>query len=40
MKIALVAEEASALTHPVGSAPASQETRVAALAEELASAGP
>jgi glycosyltransferase involved in cell wall biosynthesis len=36
MKIALVAEEAAALTHPAGSEPASQETRVAALAEELA----
>ena len=36
MKIALVAEEASALSHPLGSEPASQETRVAALAQELA----
>ncbi len=36
MKIALVAEEASALSHPMGSEPASQETRVAALAQELA----
>ena len=36
MKIALVAEEASALTRPLGSEPASQETRVAALARELA----
>ncbi len=36
MKIALVAEQASALTHPAGSEPASQETRVAALAEALA----
>jgi len=36
MKIALVAEEASALTSPLGSGPASQETRIAALAEELA----
>ena len=37
MKIALVAEEASALAHPVGSEPATQETRVAVLAETLAS---
>ncbi len=36
MKIALVAEEASALSHPMGSEPASQETRVAALTQELA----
>ena len=37
MKIALVAEEAAALAHPVGSEPATQETRVAVLAETLAS---
>jgi len=37
MKIALVAEEASALTRPLGSEPASQETRIVALAQELAS---
>lgn len=37
MKIALVAEEASTLAHPVGSEPATQETRVAVLAETLAS---
>jgi glycosyltransferase involved in cell wall biosynthesis len=36
MRIALVAEDASPLTHATGSAPASQETRVAALARELA----
>jgi len=36
MKIALVAEDASALTHPAGSGPGSQETRVAALAAALA----
>ena len=36
MKIALVAEEASALARPMGSEPATQETRVAALAETLA----
>jgi glycosyltransferase involved in cell wall biosynthesis len=36
MRIALVAEEASRLTRATGSEPASQETRVAALARELA----
>jgi glycosyltransferase involved in cell wall biosynthesis len=36
MRIALVAEDASPLTHATGSEPASQETRVAALARELA----
>jgi D-inositol-3-phosphate glycosyltransferase len=36
MRIALVAEEASPLTRATGSEPASQETRVAALARELA----
>jgi glycosyltransferase involved in cell wall biosynthesis len=36
MRIALVAEEASPLTHATGREPASQETRVAALARELA----
>ena len=36
MRIALVAEDASPLTHVTGSKPASQETRVAALACELA----
>jgi glycosyltransferase involved in cell wall biosynthesis len=36
MQIALVAEEASALARPMGSEPATQETRVAALAETLA----
>lgn len=36
MKIALVAEEATPLTHSAGTEPASQETRVAALARELA----
>ena len=39
MKIALVAEESSTLTHAAGSEPATQETRVAALAEELARQG-
>ena len=39
MKIALVAEESSTLTHATGSEPATQETRVAALAEELARQG-
>ncbi|HWG12962.1 MAG TPA: glycosyltransferase [Streptosporangiaceae bacterium] len=36
MKIALVAEDATALSHATSSEPASQETRVAALAGELA----
>jgi glycosyltransferase involved in cell wall biosynthesis len=36
MRIALVAEDASPLTHVTASEPASQETRVAALARELA----
>src|SRR5258708_22861824 len=36
MRIALVAEDASPLTHATGSEPASQEARVAALARELA----
>jgi D-inositol-3-phosphate glycosyltransferase len=36
MKIALVAEDATALSHATSSEPAAQETRVAALATELA----
>jgi glycosyltransferase involved in cell wall biosynthesis len=36
MKIALVAEDATALSHATSSEPATQETRVAALASELA----
>jgi glycosyltransferase involved in cell wall biosynthesis len=36
MKIALVAEDATGLSHATSSEPASQETRVAALANELA----
>ncbi|HLH59048.1 MAG TPA: glycosyltransferase [Streptosporangiaceae bacterium] len=35
MKIALIAEEATPLTHSAGTRPASQETRVTALAREL-----
>jgi D-inositol-3-phosphate glycosyltransferase len=35
MKIALVAEDATALSHATSSEPATQESRVAALATEL-----